>query len=147
VHAPEPVALFHVPVGHGEHGPPSGPVWPALHVQMLDALQPLHDAPELVAHATQVPASVAPVVVEYVPAAQSVHTILPVAILYLPATHVVHVPPFGPVKPALQVQAVSAELEIGELELVGHATHVATPVAATAVEYVFPPQVLHVALP
>jgi hypothetical protein len=47
----------------------------------------------------------------------------------------------------LQVQAARAELEIGELELVGHSTHVATPVAATAVEYVFPPQVLHTAVP
>ena len=30
VHDPDPVALFHVPVGHAEHGPPSGPVYPAL---------------------------------------------------------------------------------------------------------------------
>ena len=43
-------------------------------------------------------------------------------------------PPSGPVKPALQVQAASAELASGELELVGHARHVVATVAATVVE-------------
>ena len=81
----------------------------------------------LVGHPMHVVAIVAPTVVEYVAAAQSVHTALPVAILYLPATQAVHEPPFGPVKPMLHVQAARAELEIGELELVGHAVHVAVP--------------------
>ncbi len=39
-----------------------------------------------------------------------------------------HGPPFGPVKPTLQVQEVRVVLETGELEPVGHAVHVAVPV-------------------
>ena len=58
-----------------------------------------------------------------------------------------HAPPFGPVKPALQVQAASAELEIGELELVGHARHVSAVVAATTAEYVPAAQSVHRAMP
>ncbi len=86
-------------------------------------------------------------VVKYVPAAQSVHTAEPVAILYLPATQAVHVPPFGPVKPTLHVQAASAELEIGELELVGHARQAVASVAPTVVEYVPAAQSVHTAEP
>jgi hypothetical protein len=40
-------------------------------------------------------ATVAPTVVEYVPAPQSVHAAEPVAILYFPAAHAVHVFPAG----------------------------------------------------
>ncbi len=68
-----------------------------MHVHMLDALQPLQDAPEFDGHAIQVAASVAPVVVEYTPAPQFVHNALPVPIVYLPATHAEHTPPSGPV--------------------------------------------------
>jgi hypothetical protein len=57
------------------------PVNPALHVHMFDVMQPIHDAPELVGHATHVPASVAPAVVEYVPSAHAVHDTLPVVFL------------------------------------------------------------------
>ncbi len=39
-----------------------------------------------------------------------------------------HVPPFAPVKPVLQAQAVSTVLELGEVELPGHAEHAALPV-------------------
>jgi hypothetical protein len=35
----------------------------------------------------------------------------------------VHGPTFGPVKPTLQVQAASAELETGEFELAGQGKH------------------------
>jgi hypothetical protein len=76
-----------------------------------------------------------------------VHAPVPVVSLYVPATHAVHMPPFGPEKPVLQVHADGSELEIGELESAGHARQVNTLVAATAVEYVFPPQVLHTAVP
>ncbi len=58
-----------------------------------------------------------------------------------------HVPPSGPEKPVLQVHAGWAELAIGELELVGHARHVAATVAATAVEYVATAQSVHRAVP
>jgi hypothetical protein len=59
----------------------------------------------------------------------------------------VHAPPFGPEKPALQVHADGSELASGELELIGHATHVAATVAATIVEYVAAAQSAHNALP
>jgi hypothetical protein len=45
------------------------------------------------------------------------------------------------------LQAAGAELEIGELELAGHARQVAIAVAATAVEYMLAVQVVHVAVP
>jgi len=102
---------------------------------------------ELVGHAIHVVAIVAPDVVEYVPPVQSVHAALPVAILYLPATHNTHTPPSGPVKPTLQVQAVRATLEIGELELVGHPIQVVATVAPTVVENVPAAQSVHAALP
>jgi hypothetical protein len=59
----------------------------------------------------------------------------------------VHVPPLGPVNPALQVHAATAELEIGELELVGHARHVAAAVAPVAAEYFAAAQSVHRAVP
>ncbi len=40
-----------------------------------------------------------------------------------------------PCVPALHVQAVSAELEIGEVELAGHPRQVVAIVAPTVVEY------------
>jgi hypothetical protein len=72
---------------------------------------------------------VTPAVVEYFPVTQSAHTALPVSILYLPAMQAVHVLPFGPVYPTLQIQAATAELASGELELAGHATQAALPVS------------------
>lgn len=70
-------------------------------------------------------ATPAPAVVEYVPVPQSVHAAPPVSILYFPATHDVQTPPFGPVEPALHVQAATAELGLGELELAGQLVHAA----------------------
>ena len=52
--------------------------------------------------ARQVLAAVAPVAVEYLPAAQSLHAAGPVAALNFPAPHSVHVPPLGPEYPVLQ---------------------------------------------
>jgi hypothetical protein len=100
------------------------PYVPALHVQAARAELEIGEL-ELAGHATQVAAAVAPVVVKYVPAAQSVHTALPVVVLYLPVVQAVHVPPSGPVDPALHVQAVITMLVLGELELVGHVVHAA----------------------
>ena len=124
------------------HVPPFGPVNPTLHVQAVRTTLDIGEL-ELVGHVTQVAAAEAPVVVKYVPAAQSVHAALPVALLYLPATQAVHVPPFRPVKPMLHVQAVKTPLDIGELELVGHVTQVATAKAPVAVEYVPAPHPVH----
>ena len=48
------------------------------------------------------------------PAAQSEHDATFDAVEYLPAAHAVHVPPFGPVKPALHAQSEEASLPAGE---------------------------------
>jgi hypothetical protein len=99
-------------------------------------------------HATQVVAIVAPDVVEYVAAAQSVHTALPVLILYLPTAHAEQTPPLGPVKPMLQVQLASALQPPHEApELAGHARQVVATVAPNVVEYVPTPQLVHAAEP
>jgi len=59
----------------------------------------------------------APTAVEYVPVPQSLQAADPVNALYLPAAHAVHVPPSGPVDPALQVHAVKEVLPAGALEV------------------------------
>jgi hypothetical protein len=86
---------------------------------------------------------VPPTVSEYMPALQFVQAPLPDTFLYLPAGHTVHRPPFGPVKPTLQVQAVSAELDPGEFELAGQRKH--DPKSAE--EYVPDAQDVHAAEP
>ena len=143
VHAAEPLEILYFPATQFEHTPPSGPVYPALQVQPVDAEQPVHDAPELAGHVRQVVATVAPTVAEYVPVPQSVHVALPVTLLYFPAAQVEHTPPSGPVYPTLQVQAVRALLLTGESELVGHVRQVVATVAPTVVEYVPTPQAVH----
>jgi hypothetical protein len=106
---------------------------PAEHMQfILDELATVEVCSD--GHATQVVTTVAATAVEYVPTRQSVQVALPVIVLYLPATQTVHVPPFGPVKPRLHVQAARAELAVGELELVGQARQVVATVALTVVE-------------
>ena len=89
------------------------------------------------------------------PTSQSTHAVDPTSGLYLPATQNKHVPPSGPVEPALQVQAVETELPTGELEFVGHSKQLNTVpgavyvpamqsqfdvVAPEIVEYVLPTQ-------
>ncbi len=58
-----------------------------------------------------------------------------------------HGPPAGPVIPALQVQAVTAELVIGELEFIGQVSQAIDVSAAVAVEYFPAAQLVHTALP
>jgi hypothetical protein len=55
-------------------------------------------------HARQELSVLAPVVVRYLPAPQSVHESEPITSLYFPAVHGVHAPPFGPVYPGLHRQ-------------------------------------------
>jgi hypothetical protein len=105
---------------------------PALHVQLLAAELALGEL-ELAGHATHAVAFDAFVIVEYVPAAQSVHAVLPIAVLYFPGTQAVHGPPSGPVNPALQptdTHAVIFELPTADVVPTGHATQ---PVAAHSV--------------
>ena len=49
---------------------------------------------------------------------------------YVPSTHALHVPPFGPLKPVSQRQAVTSILALGEEEFDGHLVHSKLPVIA-----------------
>ncbi len=75
-------------------------------------------------HWRQVESVEAPTVVEYFPVPHEVHDKEPVMVLYVPATQVVHGPPFGPVKPRLQVHEPIVVLAMGDEEWAGHAVHV-----------------------
>jgi hypothetical protein len=75
VQAWEPAVALYLPATHAEHGPQSGPVYPAMQTQIVNALG------------------------EYVLASQSVHVAVPVTVLYVPSTHDEHVPPSASVYP------------------------------------------------
>ena len=66
-------------------------------------------------------ASVVPPCVEpNFPSEQATQPEFPVPDLYVPPKHCVHVPPSGPLDPALQMQAATAVLPAGEPEFNGH---------------------------
>jgi hypothetical protein len=58
---------------------------------------------------------------------QLVHATAPTVVLYFPTSHAEQGPPSGPVKPALQTQAVIALLPAGEVLDAGQAEHVLVP--------------------
>ena len=144
VHATLPVAVLYFPAAHAVQTPPSGPVKPTLQVQLVDALHPTHEAPELAGQARHAAAAVAASVEEYVPAPQSVHTRLPFVVLYFPAAHAEHGPPNGPVYPMLHAQEIDVLQPVHVApELAGQARHA---VAANVEEYVPGPQLRQFAL-
>ena len=55
------------------------------------------------------------------------HGALPFTVLYVPKVQDVHALALDPVNPGLQTHAAIAELELGELELLGQDTHDAEP--------------------
>jgi hypothetical protein len=58
-----------------------------------------------------------------------VHTPLPVKGLYVPCAHPLHVPPLGPVYPALQVQDINSVDPVASVELpAGQVVHAPAPV-------------------
>jgi hypothetical protein len=120
VQSAAPICVLNVPGTHARQGPASGPVNPLLHTQT--ALAPVDC--EFAGHVEHAEIDVAPITLEKVFAEQLVHTAVPITVLYFPGTHNAHGPPFGPVAPALQVQAVSAELLTTELDMLGQLTHV-----------------------
>ncbi len=143
------VNALYFPATHAEHvPPPSGPVDPALQVQLVKAALPTGEL-EFDGQVLHVELDEDPTAVEYVPAPQSEQVADPVNALYFPATHAEHVSPSGmlrgPDEPALQVQLVKAELPAGELEFVGQLMHV--EITVTAVEYVPAPQSTQLADP
>ena len=105
---------------------------PALHLQAAAAVLAINDW-EFNGHDEQ---AVAAVVIEYVAAKQLVHAAVPVVDLKAPATQGVHGPPLGPEYPTLQMQDVTAVLEMGELVFAGHDKQVVRFGALTVAEYV-----------
>ena len=79
LHAALPPPILYVPATHAAHGPPSGPVYPALQAADTQSATASLDIADMVpaGHATQVDALVAAAVPEYVPAAQSEHGAVP----------------------------------------------------------------------
>ena len=90
VHAPEPSPPLKVPATQGVHAPPSGPVYPRLHVQPDD-----DDAPgrenEYKGQTLQSDSFVLPQSLENVPAGQRRHSAEPTMSLNVPARHARHV--------------------------------------------------------
>ena len=124
VHVATPVVPLNFPTTQAVHGAPS---YPTLQVHAaLDALA--MGELESLGHPMQNTTEVEPTLVEYVPVEQLVHAALPIAVLYFPATHAEHGLPSGPVAPDTQLQAVTTELLLGDVEPAGHAVHAALPV-------------------
>ena len=103
-HPDDPVTPLYVPGEHATHGPAtSGPVYPELHIHDDSASLPSSDDEKLAGHASH---AVAALAFCHVPAAHGTHPDDPVTPLYAPAKHAVHVPPSGPVYPALHKHPV-----------------------------------------
>ena len=134
VQVASPVPALYLPAPHSAHVPPLGPVKPALQMQSEEVLLPA-GAFELAGHTEHVLSATAAAAPEYLPAPHSVQAASPVPALYLPATHSAHVPPFGPVKPALQMQSEGELLPAGAFECAGHAKHVLSLLAPSDAEY------------
>jgi hypothetical protein len=99
-HAAAPVLFLNVPAAHAAHGPPSGPLQPAWHTQLVRATLP--GAEVIIA-----------------PAAHALHAAEPEAFLKVPAGQSVHVCPSAPVAPGLHRQSVSAAEPCDEFEFAG----------------------------
>ncbi len=125
-HAALPVTILYFPATHVAQTPPSAPVLPALQVQAAPDEPPAGEfAPA--GHGSHVPALLAPVTPEYVPARQRVQLLGPATVLYVPVAHAVHRPPLGPVYPALQAQFVCDPLLAPANEFAGHGLQLGLP--------------------
>ena len=122
----DPVEALYLPATHSVHEPPSSPEDPALQVQAVKT-EPSVES-EFIGHTTQAYSAAAASVLQYLPAKQAVQAASPAKALYLPATHPTHVPPLGPVKPAVHIQPEAAALPAGAFECAGHAKHVLSAV-------------------
>ena len=92
VHGAEPGVVLYLPSAHAVHVPPSAPVNPALHRQLLASTLPLGDC-ALLGQLWHVAASDAPNVPEYESAPQSTHVLAsaaPTAAENFPAPHATH---------------------------------------------------------
>jgi hypothetical protein len=90
-HVAVPDAFLNFPASHAGHGPPFGPVYPALQMQFVRVWLPTD---------------------EFEFAGQLVHAALPFVDLYVPVAHVAHwpleAPASGPVYPVLHEHLIDA---------------------------------------
>lgn len=86
-----PVTFLYLPATHPEHGRPSGPVKPAVHVQFQFEMLPT-GADEPLGQSKQSPALVAASIAEYLPAEHSEQLPGPATSLYVPLAHLVQGP-------------------------------------------------------
>ena len=91
-----------MPLAHGAHGPPAGPVYPALQAHTVCAELPAGET-ALAGHGVQ---AVAPNVAEYVLAPQLVHVAEPVVVLYVPATQATHGTFFAGTEPGTSISII-----------------------------------------
>jgi len=98
VHAALPVAALNLPAAHAAHGPPSDPVQPSRHTQLVRATLPP---------------------TELAPSGHAVHAAEPEAFLNVPTGQNVHVCPSPPVAPGLHRQSVCAAEPCDEYEFAG----------------------------
>jgi hypothetical protein len=141
-----PCVALYPPASHATHVPPSGPVYPGSHRQLVPTLLPLGEL-ELSGQDLHVLSESAPVVVENLPASQSVHTAEPIPFLYLPATHAEQDPPSNPVNPELQRQLVERILPIEDTEFDEQLTQVEDAVAPVVAENLPAIQSVHATVP
>lgn len=104
------------------HVPPLA-VYPGSQEHALDVVLPAGEF-EFGGQGVQAPT---PSAALYVPTRQALQGPLPAPNLYFPAGHPVHVPPSGPVYPALQVHKLDPVLAAGESDSKGQAAHDAVP--------------------
>jgi len=145
-HTDVPVITLYFPGTHSAHGPPFGPLAPALQMHAVST-ELLATELELSGQLRHLSELLAPSVPEYVPTKQFVQAAVPFVILYLPTAHNVHTPPSGPVAPALQTHAVITVLPGPETVFGGQIRHAPAPVAPTVVEYVFTAQSVQLLFP
>ena len=131
-----PCVSLYFPASHAIHVPPSGPVYPTTHRQLVLRLLPLREK-EFGEQDTHVVLEIAPGVPEYVLAAQAKQELskeAPVVVRYLPAPHAMH---------AVSAAAPAVVRYLPAPQLV----HVLTKVAPVAVEYLPAAQSVHAAKP
>ena len=92
MHLPLPTPILYVCAAHAAHGPPSDPVYPPLHWQLVERLLPT-GLTEFAGHAVQLEE--------------------PIASLYVDAAQAAHGPPSDPVYPVLHLQLVERLLPTG----------------------------------
>ena len=118
----DPLTSLYLPLTHGSHAAPSGPVCPKLQVQML---LPGNES-ECMGQFVQLSSDVWPVLELYLPLGHRRHALEPFTSLYFPFPQATQSWPSGPVYPKLQVHSLTAPLPSAEYECAGHALHVAS---------------------